>query len=230
MFCSQVVVHMNKTSNTRSEAVRPSTEHEAQTEVSTQRGPSVVTITLIVNDTVDMNKTYNTSSEAVSPSTEHEDQTEVSTQRGGPSVVTITLIVNGTVDMNKTSNTSSEAVSPITDRNDESEVHVSTQSVGPSVVMITLIVTGVLLVCAIGGGLILAKVVKRARKRQKPPEYCDVYDNRTSQISLHSYAEIVEESSCVIEQNYAYAYGDRRTSHSSVNSYADVGSDSSNAT
>ena len=39
----------------------------------------------------------------------------------------------------------------------------------------TLIVIGVLLVCAIGGGLILVKVVKRLRKRPKTPEYCDVY-------------------------------------------------------
>ena len=44
----------------------------------------------------------------------------------------------------------------------------------PSVVTTTLIVTGVLLVCAIGGGLILAKVVNRLRKRPKTLEYCDV--------------------------------------------------------
>jgi hypothetical protein len=178
---------------------------------------------------MDKNKTSSTSWEAVSPSTEPGVQSEVSTQTGGTSVVTFTLIVSDTVDMNKTSSTISEAVSPITDRNTRREENI--HSVGPSEVTITLIVTGVLLVCAIGGGLILAKVVKRARKRQKPPEYCDVYDNRTSQISLHSYAEIDVGSSHVIDQNYAYAYGDM-TSYSSVNSYADVyvGSDSSDST
>jgi len=42
----------------------------------------------------------------------------------------------------------------------------------------SLIVNGVLLVCAIGGGLIFAKVVKRLRKRPKTPKYCDVYAPR----------------------------------------------------
>jgi len=70
-------------------------------------------------------------------------------------------------------NTSSEAVRPSTEHNDECEV--STQSGFPTAVKITLIVTGVLLVCAIVGGLILAKVAKRLRKRQKTPDYCDVY-------------------------------------------------------
>jgi len=56
---------------------------------------------------------------------------------------------------------------------------------GPSVVTITVIVTGVLLICAIGGGLNLLKVVKRRRNKQKTSEYCDVYAPRTSHISLH---------------------------------------------
>jgi hypothetical protein len=81
---------------------------------------------------------------------------------------------------------------------------------GPSVVTTTLIVTGVLLVCAIGGGLILAKVVKRLRKRQKTPEYCDVYAPRVSYISFHSYAEVNSVSSYVSVQSYAEISSDGR--------------------
>jgi hypothetical protein len=61
---------------------------------------------------------------------------------------------------------------------------------GPSVVTTALIVTGVLLVCAIGGGIMLVKVVKRCRNKQKTPEYCDVYAPRASFVSVHSYAEV----------------------------------------
>jgi hypothetical protein len=60
-------------------------------------------------------------------------------------------------DMNIKSNTSSEPVSPRTEPKEESGVN--TENEGPSVVTTTLIVTGVLLVCAVGGGLILAKVL-----------------------------------------------------------------------
>jgi hypothetical protein len=109
--------------------------------------------------------------------------------------------------MNKKTNTSSEAVNPST----ESEV---SDNVGDlSVLTTTLIVSGVLLVCAVGEGLILAKVVKRRRNRQKTPEYCDVYAPRATYVSDHSYAEINSGASYV-----------------SVQSYADVRSDSSNAT
>ena len=68
-------------------------------------------------------------------------------------------------EMNKKSNRSSGAVSSSTEHKDESEV--STQSGGLSVVNITLIVTGVILVCAIVGSLILAKVLKRQEGTEK---------------------------------------------------------------
>jgi Leucine-rich repeat (LRR) protein len=61
---------------------------------------------------------------------------------------------------------------------------------GPSVLTTTLIVTGVLLVCALGGGLILTKVVKKLSTREKTSEYCNVYAPRASNISLHLYEEI----------------------------------------
>jgi hypothetical protein len=64
-------------------------------------------------------------------------------------------------------------------------------------------VTGVLLVCAIGGGLILAKLMKILRKRQKTPEYCDVYAPRASYVSVHSYAEVVVGPSHVTDESYA---------------------------
>jgi hypothetical protein len=87
-------------------------------------------------------------------------------------------------DMKKESNTSSESLSPRTGRKEESGVH--TNNGGPSVVTTTLIVTGVLLVCGIGGGLILAKVMKRRRNRPKTPEYCDIYAPRASYVSVLS--------------------------------------------
>ena len=97
-------------------------------------------------------------------------------------------------EMNKKSNISSEPVSPRTGGKEESGVN--TENEGPSKVTTILIVTGVLLVCAIGGGLILAKVVKR-RNREETPEYCDVYAPRASYVSVHSYAEIVQRPSHV---------------------------------
>jgi hypothetical protein len=94
---------------------------------------------------------------------------------------------------------------------------------GPFVFKTTLIVTGVLLICAIGGGLILVKVVKRRRNKEKTSEYCDVYAHRTSHISLHSYEEVAEGQSHVTDQSYADA--GKRPSYISVQSYAYVGSD-----
>jgi len=69
----------------------------------------------------------------------------------------------------------------------------------PTVVKITLIVIGVLLVCAIVGGFILAK---RLRKRQKTPDYCDVYAPRASNISLHSYEEVGVGPSLDTDETY----------------------------
>jgi len=106
----------------------------------------------------------------------------------------------------KKSNTSSEAVRPGRGRKEESEVN--TKSGVSSMVTTTLIVTGillvcgVLLVCGISVGLILPKVVKRLRNRQKTPEYCDVYDPRTSYVSMHSYAEVGAGPSVVRVQSY----------------------------
>jgi hypothetical protein len=99
---------------------------------------------------------------------------------------------------------------------------------GPSVVMTSLIVIGVLLVFAIGGGLILAKVVKRRRNRPKTPEYCDVYAPRASHVSVQSYAEVITGPSYITVQTYADV--GKRPSYISVQSYADVGIDSNDVT
>jgi hypothetical protein len=74
---------------------------------------------------------------------------------------------------------------------------------GPCVVTTPLIVTGVLLNCAIGGCVILVKVVKRPRNKPKTPEYCDVYAHRASYVSMHSYAEVGAGTSNVTDQLYA---------------------------
>jgi len=74
-------------------------------------------------------------------------------------------------------------------------------------------VTGVLLVCAFGGGIILAGVMRRRRKRPRISEYCDDYAPKATHISVQSYAEVGSGPSYV-----------------TVQSYADVRSDSSNAT
>ena len=89
-------------------------------------------------------------------------------------------------------NKSSEAVSPSTGYKEESEV--SARVGGLSVVTTTLIVTGVLLVCAVGGRVILAGVVKRRRKRPRMPEYCDIYAPRATYISVQSHAEVGSEN------------------------------------
>ena len=115
------------------------------------------------------------------------------------------------VDMNYTSSRSSEAVSPSTEHKNESEA--SAKDGGPSIVTTTLIVTGVVLVCAIGSGIVLVRVVKGRRNRPKTPDYCDVYPPSESHVSLHSYAEVGAVSSYV-----------------SSKSYTDVDSDSRNAT
>jgi hypothetical protein len=114
-------------------------------------------------------------------------------------------------DMNYKSNTSSEAVSTSTELIEESEVSASGGS--SSVITTALIVTGVLLVSAIGVGLILAKVVRRQRNRPQTLEYCDVYRPAASYVSVRSYATVGSKASYV-----------------SVQSYADVGPDSSYAT
>ena len=74
---------------------------------------------------------------------------------------------------------------------------------GPSAVTTTLIVTGVLLIFAIGGGLILAIVVKGRRIKRKTPEYCDVLPPSASHISVHSYAEVGAGSSHVTVKSYS---------------------------
>jgi hypothetical protein len=91
-------------------------------------------------------------------------------------------------DMNNETTTNSEIVSTSTEHMGEHEI--STLSGGSSVFTTTLIVTGVLLVCAIGGGLILAKLVKRLRKRRETSEYCDVYPPSASYVPVHLYEEI----------------------------------------
>jgi hypothetical protein len=87
-------------------------------------------------------------------------------------------------EMNNNFSTSSEAVSLSTEYKDESAV--STQSGGPSVVTFTLIAVGVLLVCAVGGGVIWVRVVKGRRDRPKTLEYGIFYVPRASYASIHS--------------------------------------------
>jgi len=98
---------------------------------------------------------------------------------------------------------------------------------GPSVVTITLIVTGVLLICAIGGGLILVKVAKRRGNKQKTPEYCNVDVPNASQMPLHLYAEVGAGPSHVTDQSYADI--GRMPSYISVQSDVDVGLGSKDA-
>jgi hypothetical protein len=114
-------------------------------------------------------------------------------------------------NMNYKSNTRSESVSPSTGCKEESEVSVKIG--GPFVVTTILIVTGLLLVCAVGGGIVLGKVVRMRRNRRKTIECCDVYAPRVTYISVQSYAEVGSWPS-----------------YTTVQSYADVRSDSSNAT
>jgi hypothetical protein len=87
-------------------------------------------------------------------------------------------------DTNYISNRSSEAVSPSTGYEEESEV--SARVGGPSVVTTTVLVTGVLLVCAVGGGIVLAGVVNRRWKRPRMSEYWDFYAMRATYVRLSS--------------------------------------------
>jgi len=83
---------------------------------------------------------------------------------------------------------------------DEMEILCSLEG-GPSLVTTNFIVTDVLLVCAIGGGIILVTLVKRRRNKPKTLEYCDVYAPRASYISMHSYAEVGARPSYVSVQS-----------------------------
>jgi hypothetical protein len=129
-------------------------------------------------------------------------------------------------DMNYKSNTSSESVSPMTEHKEEGEV--SNKGGGPSVITTALIVIGVLSVCALGGILILANIVKTLRNRPKTPEYWDVYAPRTTYVSVQSYADVGSRPSYLSVESYAEVCSG--PSHVSVHSYADVGSYRSNAT
>ena len=93
---------------------------------------------------------------------------------------------------------------------------VNTKNGGPSIITTALIVSGVVLVCAVGGGLILTKVVKRRQKRQKTPEYCDVYAPRASHVSDHLYEEVVLGPKNDADETYAVV--GRRLSYISVHS------------
>ena len=113
-----------------------------------------------------------------------------------------------TEDMNCKSITSSEAVSSSPEHKDKNEVSVNVGS--PSVVTTSLIVTGVLLVCAIGGGIVLVKVVKRRRNRPNSPEYCDVYAPRVSYVSIQSHAYVSSGSHYVSVQSDTAVGSDSR--------------------
>jgi hypothetical protein len=80
---------------------------------------------------------------------------------------------------------------------------------GLSVLTTALIVTGVLMVCAIVGGLMLVKVLKKRRNIPNNSEYDKVYDPGPSQFSDHLYDD-----------------GDSGKFSNSVHSYTDVRSDS----
>jgi hypothetical protein len=91
---------------------------------------------------------------------------------------------------------------------DEMEVLCSLEG-GPSLVT-TFFVPGVLLFCAIGGVIILVRVVKRRRNRQKTPGYCVVYASRAEYVPFQSYAEVGAESSYVSVQSDTDVVSDRR--------------------
>jgi hypothetical protein len=110
-------------------------------------------------------------------------------------------------DMTYKSRITSEAVSPNIEHAKVREV--SKKGGGLSVITTALIVIGVLLVCAICGGLILAKVVKRLRNRSKTPEYCDVYAARATNISTESYADVVSGPSYISVESDTYVGSDR---------------------
>ena len=78
-------------------------------------------------------------------------------------------------DMNNENKIRSVVVSTCTGPMEECRVN--TKNGGRSVVTTTLILTGVLLVGAVGCRFILAKVVKRLKRTQKTPEYCDIYSD-----------------------------------------------------
>jgi hypothetical protein len=109
-------------------------------------------------------------------------------------------------DMNYTS---PETVSPSAESKEENAE--STQNGGPSVLTISLIVTGVLLVCAIGGGIIVVKVAKKLRNIPNSPEYCDVYAPRVSYVSVHSYADVDSGPSSVSVHSNADVLSDSNT-------------------
>jgi hypothetical protein len=113
-------------------------------------------------------------------------------------------------------------------RAEDMNYKVSTKGGRPSVITTALIVIGVLLGCALGGGLILAKIVKRLRNRTKTPEYWDVYAPRATYVSVLSYADVGSRPSYDSVESYTDVGSG--PSHVSVQSYADVGSDRSNAT
>jgi hypothetical protein len=99
---------------------------------------------------------------------------------------------------------------------------------GPSVITTALIVIGVLLVCALGGGLILVKVVKRLRNKSKTPEYWDVYAPSATHVSIQTYADVGSGPSDFSVESYADVGSG--PSYDTVQSYAGVGSDRSNGT
>jgi hypothetical protein len=74
---------------------------------------------------------------------------------------------------------------------------------GLPVLASTLILSGVLVICAIGWGLFLAKVLKCRKNRPNTTEYSDVYPPRASHVSLHLYEEVAARPSHVIDQTYA---------------------------
>jgi hypothetical protein len=87
---------------------------------------------------------------------------------------------------------------------------------GLSVLTTALIVTGVLLVCAIGGGLILAIVLKKRRNMLNTPEYCDVYVPAASYVSAHSYAEVGSGQSSNSDHSYADVRSDSNMQQDTV--------------
>jgi hypothetical protein len=104
---------------------------------------------------------------------------------------------------------SPETVSPSTERKAVGEVIAQNGSL--SVSTTTLIVTGVILVCTIGGGLILAKVVKRKRNIPNTPKHCDVYAPRVSYVSVHSYTDVDSGPSSVSVHSNADVLSDSNT-------------------
>ena len=114
----------------------------------------------------------------------------------------------GFVDMNYKSNTSSEVVGPSRPTGYKEKSDVNAKVGGPSVVTTTLTVTGVLMFCAFGGGITLAKVFRRRGRRPRMSEYCDVNAPTATYVTVQSYADVGSRPSYITGPSYTHVRSD----------------------